>query len=268
VVRIRKLSELKFSIDIKVAAQANRSFGYATAEKLRHAELFDATVRRVANSPVVASCEVGDSATDILAAVDDVVEQLQPVLQPGETVLWSGRSDTAVMFTAADLYLVPFSLLFSGFSIFWIIAASGGESSGHSSSGFFLFGIPFVVFGLYYLVGRFVAKWALKRITAYAITNRRALVLAGRRRLHEAALDGGSRITRISRNGSHMTVTFNSAVPQASFFSGWSRNAQVLPNTGLDFFDFAGRFPVAFYDVADVDRLTAALARVSAAAQS
>jgi hypothetical protein len=192
--------------------------------------------------------------------VDDVLEQLQSVIQPGETVVWSGRPDPAVFLTAADGYLIPFSVFFTGFSIFWII----GASSAPAGSLFPLFGVPFVVIGAYYLIGRFLTKWILKRLTAYAITNRRSIVLVGRTRLHEASLTGGSRTTRMSRNQLHMSVTFNSAQSSVPFFGAWSRGNQVAPNTGLDFFDFAGRFPVAFYDVADVDGLQAALARVSA----
>jgi hypothetical protein len=200
---------------------------------------------------------------DILTAVDDVLEQLQPVLQPAESVLWSGRSDPAVMFTAADIYLIPFSVLFCGFSVFWLVGATASEPSGSTAGVFPLFGVPFVIIGLYYLVGRFLVKWILKRTTAYAITDRRAIVLVGRSRLSEAELHGGSRLTSVSRNQSHMSVTFNSATPPGAWFSGWSRGTQRMPNTGLDFFDLANRFPVAFYDVSDVDGLKAALARVS-----
>jgi hypothetical protein len=191
--------------------------------------------------------------------VDDVLEQIRPVIEPGESVLWSGRSDPAVMLTAADGYLIPFSLFFAGFSVFWVIGLSHAPNSGP----FALFGLPFVVIGAYYLIGRFVVKRRLKLRTAYAITNRRAIVLVGRRNLHESRLAGGDRVLKTSRNGEHITVTFNGpAAPSSSFF--FNTRSQIYPNTGLDPFDFAHRFPVAFYDVADVEGLKSALAKVSA----
>lgn len=195
--------------------------------------------------------------------MDDVLEQLQPALDPGERILWAGRSDPGVMLAAADGYLIPLSLFYSGFSVLWIIGVSSG--GGEGSAAFSLFGLPFLLVGLFYLFGRFLVKRRLKRITAYAITNRRALVQVGKTRVHEARLDGGSRVIKTSHNQKHITVIFDAAPVQQSFFGGWGRGGQVIPNTGLDWFDFSHRFPVAFYDVSDVDGLRAALARVSMA---
>jgi hypothetical protein len=123
--------------------------------------------------------------------VDDAREQIQPVLNPGEVVLWSGRSDRSVLFTAADGYLIPFSLFFSGFSIFWIVVASASENASPDNP-FPLFGLPFLIIGLYYLLGRFIVKSILKRMTAYAITNRRVIVLFPRSFTHECDVQLGN----------------------------------------------------------------------------
>jgi len=46
-------------------------------------------------------------------------------LLPGETVQWTGRPNAAVIFHKEDWGLIPFSLLWGGFAIFWFIGASG-----------------------------------------------------------------------------------------------------------------------------------------------
>ena len=40
-------------------------------------------------------------------------------LLAGERVMWSGRPARGVMFTARDIFLVPFSVVWVGFAIFW-----------------------------------------------------------------------------------------------------------------------------------------------------
>jgi hypothetical protein len=46
-------------------------------------------------------------------------------LLPGETVQWTGRPNAAVIFHKEDWALIPFSLLWGGFAIFWLLGASG-----------------------------------------------------------------------------------------------------------------------------------------------
>ena len=40
-------------------------------------------------------------------------------LRPGEQLLWHGKPDPAVWFTPADLYVIPITVLWCGFAIFW-----------------------------------------------------------------------------------------------------------------------------------------------------
>lgn len=76
---------------------------------------------------------------------------IQPELVSGENV-WSGQPDADVIFHKEDAYLIPFSLLWGGFTIFWEAAASGfvWSSNGATEPSFFsLWGIPFVLVGQY-----------------------------------------------------------------------------------------------------------------------
>ena len=76
-----------------------------------------------------------------------------------------------------DLYTVPFSIMFLGFSVFWEASVIWGGAGPL----FVLWGIPFIAIGLYTLVGRFFYVRYLNRRTVYAITDRRVMsVVRGR----------------------------------------------------------------------------------------
>jgi len=98
-------------------------------------------------------------------------------LESGERLLWSGRPNSRRWLYPQDAVLVPFSILWGGFAIFWEAAVL--SSSGARDSVIFpLWGIPFVLIGLYLMVGRFfVRRWMRKR-TLYALTDQRVISIA------------------------------------------------------------------------------------------
>jgi hypothetical protein len=107
-------------------------------------------------------------------------QQLQQELGSSESLAWAGKPNTRVIFHPSDWYMIPFSLMWGGFAIFWEfgVTGTGGSSSNHAVPSFFmLWGIPFIVVGQYFIWGRFFyAAWKKTRIV-YAITNQRILVL-------------------------------------------------------------------------------------------
>jgi hypothetical protein len=116
-----------------------------------------------------------------MAIIDpEVAQKMQPELMTGETLLWTGRPNPSVIFHSSDLLLIPFSLLWGGFAIFWEAGVlgffNGNGKSGHAPLFMALWGIPFVVIGQYMIWGRFVYDAWLKRRTYYAVTNRRVIV--------------------------------------------------------------------------------------------
>jgi hypothetical protein len=110
--------------------------------------------------------------------------ELQSELLSGETLIWAGRPNFSVIFHSDDWIMIPFSLMWGGFSIFWEVGALGLWGAGSRGTPTFdfmaLWGIPFIVIGQYMIWGRFLYDAWLKRGTYYGLTNRRALLLQDR----------------------------------------------------------------------------------------
>jgi hypothetical protein len=79
-----------------------------------------------------------------------------------------------LLLTQRDLFLIPFSLFWCGFVVFW----EWGASHASGQMPFFpLFGIPFILIGAYFLAGRFVVDAWVRARTRYAVTSQRILIL-------------------------------------------------------------------------------------------
>jgi len=143
---------------------------------------------------------------------------VQPELTSGETLLWTGRPSPRVIFHREDFLLIPFSLMWGGFAIFWESMAIGfgpfGRSPVPGGVGviFMLWGIPFVLIGQYLIWGRFVYAAWLKKRTYYAVTNRRVIAVqrGWRHRLQSAYLD--TLPTLIKEGGSCGTLRFSPVI--------------------------------------------------------
>jgi len=186
--------------------------------------------------------------------MNDPRARILPLLRQGEQLLWAGRPDPGVRFTGADAFLVPFSILWGGFAVFWELAAI----SQVKQPIFVLWGIPFVLVGLYFIFGRFIFKRRRKLATVYALTNRRAIVCTGDRSVSDSPVGGLPTKVDRSRDGRHVSVTFGGAGLSALF--------GMYQNTGLDFFGLGLGQTVAFYDVDDGDGLLRALDQAQAGA--
>ena len=94
----------------------------------------------------------------------------------GERVLWEGRPAQGLMLRAIDAFLIPFSLLWGGFAIFWNVMV---WSSGFGDLFLKLWGIPFLIVGLYAIAGRFVLDLLIRRWTRYIVTDRHVVIVRG-----------------------------------------------------------------------------------------
>jgi hypothetical protein len=196
------------------------------------------------------NAQTGSARMRDRSGVDDARAQLEPYLLDGESLLWWGRPDPTKHLGRNDIFLVPFSLLWGGFAIFWEIGVLASGAPAY----FGLFGLVFVAIGLYMIFGRFIVKARRKLRTAYGLTDQRVLVAVGSGALSDTQVARQPIDQRVSRNGRHMTVVIGRPAHGASA-------AAMYANTGMEFFT-VGSAPIGFYDVADVAGLKGALGRV------
>lgn len=156
-------------------------------------------------------------------------DSFQPYLHSGERIVWTGRPQQGVRFTGRDVFLVPFSLVWSAFAL----SAFGSAFVTHPQSQppfpFDLILPLFLAVGVYAVFGRFlVDAWARSRMI-YALTDRRALII---RRLFNERLVAVSLFNcpslRLTLSGARGDVDFAASKDLSSvFFSrnlagGWS----------------------------------------------
>src|SRR5438445_9565952 len=134
--------------------------------------------------------------------------------------------------------------MWGGFALFWEVGviASGGPPF------FVLWGIPFVIMGMYFIFGRFWFKRRQKLRTAYGITNERAIVAVGSSQLMETPIKNHPLSLTRSSDGRHGSVQFGSGGPR------WG--GVLYANTSMDFFvrQSAGSVDT-LDDVEEFDRL-------------
>ena len=114
--------------------------------------------------------------------------------------------------------MVPFSLLWGGFAIFWetSVIMSGAPFF------FALFGIPFVLVGLYIIFGRFLIDTKQRERTFYGVTDQRIVIISGTfgRKVKSLNLRTLSDIS-LNENVDHSgTITFGATHP----ISWWMGN--------------------------------------------
>jgi hypothetical protein len=158
----------------------------------------------------------------------DSIAAVQPELVSGEQIVWAYRPRPGIVFHKQDIYLIPFSLFWGGFAIFWEASVSGhGMFGGKGAApGFFfqLWGIPFVLIGQYLIWGRFLFDAWLKRRTYYAVTNRRVIVVQNglQHKIASSYLDSLPTVTKEAGSNGAGLLRFSPAQPLWSNRRGWS----------------------------------------------
>lgn len=190
----------------------------------------------------------------IVNAGDEFARQevFRKELLSDESIEWTGQPDPSIVFSKMDAFLVPFSLMWGGFAIFWELSVTGilFQSKGHGGPPpvlFALFGVPFVLMGLYFIFGRFFYKAWKKKRTYYAVTNRRVVTVTvgPRGRNVQATLIRDIPTINKSVGGSGVgTLIFGNSGGISGYYA----------NTGMDWMGSAyGIAALAFYDIADAN---------------
>jgi hypothetical protein len=134
-----------------------------------------------------------------------------------------------LLFTKKDFMLVPFSLFWCGFAVFW---ESNVVTTPNAPLFMKLWGIPFVVIGLYVLFGRFFLDASVRARTHYAVTDKRILILRSGwfHKFFAVQLDTlpGLNIEQ-SSDGSGTIVFAQSAGNQKSGMDSWAPSLSKIP---------------------------------------
>ncbi len=104
-----------------------------------------------------------------------IESELRPYLSTDEELVWTGEPQKGVIFRSSDALLIPISFLWGGFAIFWEINVLTTDAPFF----FKLWGIPFVLIGIYLIIGRFFIDAKRRSGTVYGITKNRILISSG-----------------------------------------------------------------------------------------
>lgn len=113
--------------------------------------------------------------------------------------------------------MIPFSLMWGGFAIFWEIMAI------HTQAPFFfkLWGIPFVLVGIYMIFGRFFVDAKQREKTFYGVTSGRIIIVSGifTRQVRSLPLKTLSEFNLDERSDGSGTILFGPVFPMAQYAS-------------------------------------------------
>ncbi len=143
-------------------------------------------------------------------------------LLKGEKIVWTGQPSQGLLFTGQDWLLIPFSLLWGGFAIFWESSVLATKSPVFMK----LWGVPFLLIGLYLVAGRFLLDTWVRRGIRYAVTNQRILIFRSWpfSKFTALRLDHLPDLSLIERSDGRGTIRFGQQVPiggRTGFF-GWT----------------------------------------------
>lgn len=174
-----------------------------------------------------------------------IAESIRSELAPGEQVLWSGQPRQGLIVRGFDVFAIPFSLLWAGFAVFWLVTAMQSDAP----LPFVLFGVPFVLVGVYIVIGRFFVEAKQREKTFYAVTQQRIVIVSGlfSRSVKSLNLKTISDLSVSARSDGRGTITFGAQHPMAAMFGAMSAwpvqpvdvqsilcGAASNPNSGLD----------------------------------
>jgi hypothetical protein len=159
----------------------------------------------------------------------DADSEIRNELLTHERLLWTGQPRQGIVLRGYDAFLIPFSILWGGFAIFWMVmAATMG-----APIFFVLFGTPFVLVGLYMIFGRFWVEARMRAHTFYGLTEDRVIIVSGiyRRQAKSLNLDTIADVTLTEYANGRGLITFGPTLPMFAALQGmsWPGMSPFLP---------------------------------------
>lgn len=105
--------------------------------------------------------------------LDSAESVVRSKLEDGETLVWSGMPKQGLLLRPTDAVVIPTSLLWGGFALYWEYEVV----TTHQFWVLQVWGIPFVLIGLFLIFGRFFTDSALRAHTFYGLTDKRILIV-------------------------------------------------------------------------------------------
>jgi len=149
-------------------------------------------------------------------------------LSSGEKLLWSGQPRGGIRLRGSDAIVIPFSLLWCGFAIFWewMVVRKGAPLI------MMLWGIPFILVGMYFVFGRFIVDALSRAKTFYGVTNERVIIVSGliSRQVKSLNLRSLTDVSLSERSDGSGTISFGPTYPMGYWVpAGWPGAGRYAP---------------------------------------
>lgn len=150
----------------------------------------------------------------------EIAASLTRELGSGERLLWSGQPRQGTVFRASEWFMTPFALLWGGFAFFWEWQVIQSDAP----TFFALWGVPFVLVGIYLILGRFMVEARQRERTYYGVTNERVLIVSGLfgRKVKSLSLRNLSDFSLSESASGEGSISFGGGVPFGSWFGGFA----------------------------------------------
>lgn len=157
----------------------------------------------------------------------DVKQIVRRELDRGERLIWAGSPKKGIVFRSTDVFMIPFSLMWGGFAIFWEFTALNSlpEDADPFAYIFPIFGLPFVAIGLYLIFGRFFHDSIRRGKTYYGLTDQRVIIVSGifNKSVKSLNLESLADISLTEKSDLSGTITFGNETQMATLVIGTSR---------------------------------------------
>ena len=157
--------------------------------------------------------------------------EIQRELDSGEKLLWSGQPRQGLRLNISDAFAIPFS---TGLVRLCHLLGNQLSSKEHAPLLFKLWGVPFVVAGLYLVFVRFFADAYMRARTFYGVTDKRLIIVTGSfsRRVRSLAWQSLPEATLTKRGNNGGVINFGPrlpfGLPQSDNIGGLLRSGQSL----------------------------------------